>query len=242
MADEKTDHLKSLRIALEHLSRTTATASEEMTAALHHLAELEKEKNGPVDLTFEKAQQYGLQVLGLSVADIGNLKAWFESRTGRSVSDFWQDAFDAGVRACKLALHVGNVTLRTEPTANTDANYWKTRHKLLTAKLKKFIAMPGIDEKLQNMMLAHLDGVYLFTSREDCDELVSRLIIALLEALKQRETYKQGFIKCSADYDSHLGFLAAHGITVKAIPECVAARRLIDETEAMAATSKEPEA
>ena len=36
--------------------------------------------------------------------------------------------------------------------------------------------MRDIDEKLHNMMLAHLDGVYVFSARENCDELVTRII------------------------------------------------------------------
>ncbi len=36
-----------------------------------------------------------------------------------------------------------------------------------------------VGEKLHNMMLAHLDGVYKFSARENCDELVTQLIQAL---------------------------------------------------------------
>lgn len=34
----------------------------------------------------------------------------------------------------------------------------------------------ALPDKLKNMMLAHLDGVYVFSARENCDELVTQLI------------------------------------------------------------------
>ena len=41
-----------------------------------------------------------IKVLGLSVQDIARQKAWFESAAGgKSVAVFWQEAFDAGVKA-----------------------------------------------------------------------------------------------------------------------------------------------
>lgn len=42
-----------------------------------------------------------------------------------------------------------------------------------------------IPDKLHNMMLAHLDGVYKFSAREDCDELVTQLIKLALNLTKE---------------------------------------------------------
>jgi hypothetical protein len=33
-----------------------------------------------------------------------------------------------------------------------------------------------VDEKLHNIMLAHLDGVYMLSARDDCDVIVSEII------------------------------------------------------------------
>lgn len=35
-----------------------------------------------------------------------------------------------------------------------------------------------ITDKLSNVMLAHLDGIYKFSARENCDELVTQLILS----------------------------------------------------------------
>lgn len=43
----------------------------------------------------------------------------------------------------------------------------------------KQVSDVGVDEKLANMALAHLDGVYKFSARDNCDELVTKLILEM---------------------------------------------------------------
>lgn len=50
-----------------------------------------------------------------------------------------------------------------------------------------------VTEKLRNMMLAHQDGVYKFSARDNCDELVTEIIkenLVLREALYPRPEIK----------------------------------------------------
>ena len=56
-------------------------------------------------------------------------------------------------------------------------------------------------QKLKNMMLAHLDGVYVFSARENCDQLVTQLIQYLvsaehrLQALSTQPAVQEGEVK-----------------------------------------------
>lgn len=40
-------------------------------------------------------------------------------------------------------------------------------------------------DKMKNMMLAHLDGVYVFSARPNCDALVTELIRLLMASKKE---------------------------------------------------------
>lgn len=51
------------------------------------------------------------------------------------------------------------------------------------------------------------------------------------ELRTERDIYKAGFRELLKVHDSHLGFLHAHGIEDKLIPECVEARKLLDAEE-----------
>ncbi len=42
----------------------------------------------------------------------------------------------------------------------------------------------GVDDKFRMMMIAHLDGVYMFTARGACDALVTRLINLVLKPME----------------------------------------------------------
>lgn len=53
-------------------------------------------------------------------------------------------------------------------------------------------AMPDDDwEKFKNKMLAHLDGIYVFSAREDCDMLVTVLIQLFISAEAQVQLEKK---------------------------------------------------
>lgn len=55
-------------------------------------------------------------------------------------------------------------------------------------------------QKLKNMMLAHLDGVYVFSARDNCDELVTQLIQYLVSAeakLQARASTQAGAVDAS---------------------------------------------
>lgn len=52
--------------------------------------------------------------------------------------------------------------------------------------------MPDDDwEKFKNKMLAHLDGIYVFSAREDCDMLVTVLIQLFISAEAQVQLEKK---------------------------------------------------
>lgn len=42
-------------------------------------------------------------VMGMTIEQIAHLKSWFENRTGKDVPQFWEEAFNAGVSACRAA-------------------------------------------------------------------------------------------------------------------------------------------
>jgi len=39
-----------------------------------------------------------LKVLGLSVQEIARLKSWFENKSGKNITEFWEEAFNAGIK------------------------------------------------------------------------------------------------------------------------------------------------
>jgi len=48
-----------------------------------------------------------VRVLGMTVAEIARLQRWFQNKSGKTVSEFWQEAFDAGVVSM---MHAGQKT------------------------------------------------------------------------------------------------------------------------------------
>lgn len=45
--------------------------------------------------------------------------------------------------------------------------------------------MKRVPEKSFMMMCAHLDGIYKFSARSNCDELITEIIIAYIEAIRK---------------------------------------------------------
>lgn len=39
------------------------------------------------------------EILGLTIQEIATLQRWFEQKSGKSIADFWSEAFDAGVES-----------------------------------------------------------------------------------------------------------------------------------------------
>lgn len=55
-----------------------------------------------------------------------------------------------------------------------------------------------VDGKLDGMMLSHLDGIYVFSARKNCDALVSEIIRQLLESRETLAAMPQPAVQLSA--------------------------------------------
>lgn len=95
------------------------------------------------------------------------------------------------------------------------------------------------ETKLRNMILAHLDGVYVLSARENCDELVTQLINENAAKLKAKDEllaemglmltllgtiFFYGNFKVETQRESELwGLMNKHGFAFKNEDECIEA-------------------
>lgn len=79
------------------------------------------------------------------------------------------------------AFHDANVYGKDDTPMSVERRAWESVLITLRPYLRT-TPQPTADvpEKLHNQMLAHLDGVYVFSARKDCDELVSQVIQLVL--------------------------------------------------------------
>jgi hypothetical protein len=50
----------------------------------------------------DKLKQSEIRVLGLTVEEISRLKSWFENKSGKNITEFWEEAFNAGVKTATV--------------------------------------------------------------------------------------------------------------------------------------------